>query len=49
MLMSRMSAPVSAMAIWAASAMHTGSLPKICTAAGCSPGAWRSRENVFLS
>ena len=49
MLISKISAPVCSMAIWAASAMQTGSLPKICTAAGCSPGNWVSREKVFLS
>ena len=49
MLMSSTSAPVRSMAIWAASAMQTGSWPKICTAAGCSPGNCCSREKVFLS
>ena len=49
MLMSMISAPVCSRAIWAASAMHAGSLPKICTAAGCSPGNWRRSEKVFLS
>ena len=49
MLISKISAPVCSMAIWAASAIQTGSLPKICTAAGCSPGNWVSREKVFLS
>ena len=38
MLMSMMSVPAASRAIWAASAMQTGSLPKIWTAAGCSPG-----------
>ena len=37
-------APVSSRAMAAASAMQTGSLPKICTAEGRSPGKRRSRE-----
>ena len=48
-MMSMMSAPEASRAIWAASAIHAGSLPKICTAAGCSPGNCRRREKVFLS
>ena len=49
MFRSTMSAPECSRAIWAASAMQTGSLPKICTAAGCSPGNICRRERVFLS
>ena len=49
MFRSTMSAPECSRAIWAASAMQTGSLPKICTAAGCSPGNCCSRDSVFLS
>ena len=49
MLMSMMSAPVCSRAIWAASAMQTGSWPKIWTAAGCSPSNCCSREKVLRS
>ena len=42
-------APVSSRAMAAASAMQAGSLPKICTAEGCSSGKRRSREKVFRS
>ena len=49
MLMSMKSAPDTWWAMAAASCMHAGSLPKICTAAGCSPGNCCSRDRVFLS
>ena len=48
-LMSMRSAPLISAAIWAASAMQTGSLPKICALTGCSPGPIFSRPLVFLS
>ena len=49
MLMSRMSAPLASMAICAASAMQTGSLPKIWACIGCSPGKGASSVRLFLS
>ena len=49
MLISKMSAPEISMAICAASAMQTSSLPKICAANGCSPGNGRSSCAVLAS
>ena len=49
MLMSRMSAPLASMAIWAASAMQEASLPKIWAAKGASPGKGFSSSRLFLS
>ena len=49
MLMSMKSAPLTWAAIWAASAMHTGSLPKIWAAKGPSPGKGISSCRLFLS
>ena len=49
MLISMRSQPESSAAFTAASAMHAGSLPKSCTAKGCSPGKGRSSCRVFLS
>ena len=49
MLLSRMSAPLASMAICAASAMQTGSLPKIWACIGCSPGKGASSVRLFLS
>ena len=49
MLMSIRSAPEISAAMHAASAMHTGSLPKIWALAGCSPGDSFSRPRLFLS
>ena len=48
-LISRMSAPEYASAMGAASAMTSGSWPKICTAAGCSSGGDQSSCFVFSS
>ena len=49
MLMSMMSAPETSAAMAAPSSMHTGSLPKIWAAAGCSPSPSFSRGTDFLS
>ena len=49
MLMSMMSAPLISRAICAASAMQTGSLPKICALTGCSPGPIFSSPRLFRS
>ena len=49
MLMSKISAPLASIAICAASAMQTGSLPKICACIGCSPGKGASSVRLFLS
>ncbi len=49
MLMSRISAPESAIAFCAASAIVSGSWPKIWTARGRSSGRLRRRSAVFLS
>jgi len=49
MLMSKISAPLASMAICAASAMQTGSLPKIWACIGCSPGKGASSVRLFLS
>ena len=49
MLMSTMSAPLISAARQAASAMQTGSLPKIWTLAGCSPGKSFSNPRLLRS
>ena len=49
MLMSMMSAPDFSAAMPAACSMQAGSLPKSCTAAGCSPSPSWSRGMDFLS
>ena len=49
MLMSIRSAPDSSAAMHAASAMHPGSLPKICALAGCSPSDSFRSPRLFLS
>ena len=49
MLMSRSSAPLASMAIWAASAMQGMSLPKIWAAKGFSPGKGMRSWRLFLS
>ena len=49
MLMSRMSAPESSSAMAAASAMISGSCPKIWAAEGCSPAGMYNSSLVFSS
>ena len=49
MLMSMMSAPDTSWAMAAPSSMHTGSLPKICAAAGVSFSPICKRGMDFLS